>query len=194
MNELVIASNNPGKIRELQALLPDISLLSMREIGFTEEIAEPYELFEENALAKARAVFAFSERNILADDSGLCVRGLNNAPGVHSAYYGGEPRSDEQNNLKLLEALEGHDDRSAFYKAVLCLIWNDQVFFFEGICEGRISEEARGAGGFGYDPLFIPKGYDQTFGELPAEVKNTLSHRGRAVQRMVQFLNERTGT
>jgi XTP/dITP diphosphohydrolase len=195
VKELVIASNNKGKITEIKALTcTAILLLSLQDIGFTDEIAEPYNTFEENALTKANTINKFSGKNVFADDSGICINALGGEPGVHSAYYGGLPRSDEKNNNKLLEALKVQTDRSAFYKAVICLIWEEQTYFFEGICEGRIAEEPTGSKGFGYDPLFVPHGYDKTFGELPLEIKNEISHRGKAVRKMVSFLKEHIST
>lgn len=191
VKELVLASNNSGKITELKALLPGWHLHALQDIGFVEEIAEPYESFEENALAKAQTVFNFSGKNILSDDSGLCVQALHGAPGVHSAYYGGLPRSDEKNKNRLLADLEGHANRAAYYKAVICLIWEGEVHFFEGICEGWIATAPAGKGGFGYDPLFIPAGYDQSFGQLPPEIKNRLSHRGKAIAATLDFLSKR---
>lgn len=185
--ELVIASNNKGKIREIMPLIPDITVLSLQEIGFTADIPEPYFTFEENALAKASTISQFSGKNTFADDSGICVNALNGAPGVISAHYSGE-RDDEQNLQKVLTELKGIEDRSAFYKAVICLIWNEEVYYFEGICNGRITEEKMGTDGFGYDPIFIPDGYDMTFGQLPLEVKNSISHRGKAMRKMVEFL------
>ncbi len=187
MQQLVIASNNKGKIREIASIVEDIELLSLADIGFAEEIAEPYHTFEENALAKASAIYGFCGKNVFADDSGLCVNALNGEPGVDSAHYCGQ-RDDEQNTQKVLEELNGTADRSAFYKAVICLIWDGEVYYFEGICEGVITTERRGAGGFGYDPIFIPAGYDKTFGELPLEEKNKISHRAKAVTKMVAFL------
>jgi len=187
--ELIIASNNEGKIREIRAILDHITLLSLKEIGFEQEIAEPFYTFEENALAKASAIYKFSGKNVFADDSGLCVRALNNAPGVISAHYSGS-RDDEQNLQKVLVELKDSEDRSAFYKAVICLIWEDNTYYFEGICEGYIIEEKRGNKGFGYDPVFIPNGYDQTFGELPLEIKNKISHRGIAIRKMADFLKQ----
>lgn len=188
MKELVIASNNKGKIREIIPMLADINLLSLNDIGFAEEIPEPFQTFEENALTKAKTVNKFSGNNVFADDSGICVNALNGAPGVQSAFFGGLPRSDGKNNEKLLGELKNKNDRTAFYKAVICLIWNEQIYFFEGICEGKIIEAPRGGNGFGYDPLFIPDGYDQTFGELTLEIKNKISHRGKAIRKMVNFL------
>ncbi|HRO43544.1 MAG TPA: RdgB/HAM1 family non-canonical purine NTP pyrophosphatase [Flavipsychrobacter sp.] len=192
MHELVIASNNSGKIQEIRALVGDISLLSLNDIGFHNEIEEPFHTFEQNALAKTEAVYQFCGKNVFADDSGLCVNALGGEPGVHSAYFGGLPRSDKNNNLKLLEALNGSIDRSAFYKAVLCLKWENEVYFFEGICRGSITEQPRGENGFGYDPLFLPESFDQTFAELALSTKNQLSHRGQAIKKMVAFLKDHT--
>ena len=186
--EIVIASNNPKKIKELTTLLEEYKLLSLNDIGFTEEIPEPYESFEENAQQKARTIYQFCGKTVLADDSGLCVPALRGAPGVHSAYYGGHPRSDEKNNLHLLKAMQGMEQRDAYYKAVLCLYQKEEVHFFEGICEGTILETPQGENGFGYDPLFVPKGFTQTFATLPIDVKNKLSHRGKAIQLLKQFL------
>lgn len=191
MHQLVIASNNPGKIREIRPLVQHLQLLSLADIGFTDDIPEPFHSFEENALAKASAIQSFSGKNVFADDSGICVNALKGAPGVDSAHYSGE-RDDEKNLQKVLAGLKGVADRSAFYKAVICLIWNEEVYYFEGICEGAIIEEKRGDGGFGYDPIFIPNGYDQTFAELPLTIKNHISHRGKAVKKMIDFLNDVT--
>lgn len=167
-----------------------IRLYSLDEIGFHEEIEEPFRTFEQNALTKAETIHRFCGKNVMSDDSGLCVRALGGAPGVDSAYWGGLPRSDEKNNRRLLDELAGQNDRSAFYKAVICLIWNGQVFYFEGICEGSIALSPRGFQGFGYDPLFIPQGYDQTFGELSADVKSSMSHRAEATRKMLEFLEK----
>ena len=187
MHELVIASNNPGKIREIAPLISEIRLLSLKDIGFTDDIAEPYHTFEENALAKASAIHKFCGKDVFADDSGLCVNDFLGAPGVDSAHYSGE-RDDEKNLQKVLQELQNADDRTAYYKAVICLIWSNEVYYFEGICEGTITEQKRGTGGFGYDPIFIPRGYDQTFAEMPLSTKNEISHRGKAVRKMVDFL------
>lgn len=190
MKELVIASNNKGKIEEIRSMLDGIQLLFLSDVGFTQEIPEPYETFNENAYTKASTVNSFCGKNTFSDDSGICVHALDDKPGVHSAYFGGLPRSDEKNNSKLLSELEGKADRIAHYKAVICLIWEGETHYFEGRCYGTIAEAAAGDGGFGYDPLFIPDGYDKTFGELPAEVKNKLSHRGEAVRKLIEFLKQ----
>ncbi len=187
MPQLVIASNNTHKINEISQLVEGIELLSLKDIGFSADIPEPYHTFEENALAKASAIYQFSGKNVFADDSGICVYALNGEPGVDSAHYSGE-RDDEKNLRKVLAGLKGEQDRRAFYKAVICLVWDGEVYYFEGICEGKITEEKRGEGGFGYDPIFIPDGYEQTFAELPLSVKNQISHRGKAVMKMVEWL------
>jgi len=187
MQELVIASNNPGKILEISQMIEGLALLSLTDIGFSDEIPEPYHTFEENALAKASAVHKFSGKSVFADDSGLCINALHGAPGVDSAHFSGA-RDDEKNLQRVLLELEGRSDRSAFYKAVICLIWKEEVYYFDGICQGEIITEKRGSGGFGYDPIFIPEGYDQTFAELPLARKNQISHRGKAVAKMVEFL------
>jgi len=193
MKELVIASGNTGKIRELKAMLPaDLRVLSLQDIGFTAAIEEPYDSFGENAQAKAAAVHAFSGKNVLADDSGLCVAALDGRPGVFSARYAGEPQDEQRNLDKLLEEMKDATDRATWYKAVICLIWEGQTFFFEGICRGTIAPTPRGTGGFGYDPVFIPEGYEETFGTLPPEIKHRISHRGRALAEVARFIKERS--
>lgn len=171
-------------------MVQDISLLSLADIGFTDEVEEPFHTFEENALAKASAIYQFCGKNVFADDSGICTNALNGAPGVDSAHYSGT-RDDDANLQKLLIDLKGKDDRTGYYKAVMCLIWDDETYFFEGICEGTIIEQPVGDGGFGYDPIFIPNGYDKTFAELSPEMKNEISHRGKAVRKMVAFIKEK---
>jgi XTP/dITP diphosphohydrolase len=186
--EIVLASSNKGKIKELAALLPALTLFSLKDIGFSESIPEPYFTFEENAQTKAQTVHRFSGKNTLADDSGICVTALDGAPGVFSARYAGDNASDLDNLEKLLSALEGQSDRSAYYKAVLCLVWNNQYYYFEGICKGHIATAPRGDKGFGYDPIFIPEGYDQTFGELDEAIKYRISHRAKAMAALKDFL------
>jgi XTP/dITP diphosphohydrolase len=189
MKELVIASDNKGKIREITALLDDVQLLSLKDIGFTDVIAEPYHTFEENALAKASAIYEFCGKNVFADDSGLCVLALGGEPGVDSAHYSGT-RDDVQNLNKVLAELEGQTDRSAYYKAVICLIWDGETYFFEGRCDGEITQAPEGNDGFGYDPIFKPNGFEETFGDIPLNIKNTISHRGKAIAKMIAFLQQ----
>ncbi len=188
MTELVIASNNAGKIREISSMLDGFRILSLAAIGFHGDIEEPYERFEDNAAVKAETIHRFSGKNVLADDSGLCVTSLDGAPGVFSARYAGAPQNEQRNLDKLLHEMKGKRDRSAFYKAVICLIWEGRALFFEGVCHGAIADAPRGDGGFGYDPVFIPAGHEQTFAELSLPVKNKISHRGKALEQLLYFL------
>jgi XTP/dITP diphosphohydrolase len=193
--KLVIASNNKGKLEQLKAWLPvDIEAVSMASVGFTDAIPEPHNSFQKNAETKARAVFNFCGLPVLSDDSGLCVDVLGGAPGVFSARYAGEDADDAANNDKLLKKLDGNTHRQAHYFAVLCLVTPSGTHFFEGRCEGHIGLAPKGTGGFGYDPLFIPDGYEQTFAELPLEVKSRISHRAKALEQLGMFLKEVAGT
>lgn len=183
--KLILASNNQGKIREIRKLLPGVEILSLRDIGYTEPIPEPFATFEENARTKAETIHARFGDRVLSDDSGICVSALGGAPGVYSARYAGEGASDTENNELLLRKLRGVSDRAAYYYVVLCLISEDgSVRYFEGRCDGTIADAPQGSGGFGYDPLFIPDGFDASFGELPEEIKGGISHRGRALKQL----------
>lgn len=191
--KLILASNNQGKIAEIKSLLPQLTIVTMREAGFTEEIPEPYDTFCLNALQKASTVWKWANSPVLADDSGICVEALDDEPGVFSARYAGEHASDEQNNQKLQRKLEGVENRSAFYYAKICLIVDGSPCFFEGRCRGRIADAPKGNGGFGYDPLFIPDGYDQSFGELSNEIKSRISHRAEALAALKAFIDSDAG-
>ena len=189
MKKLIFATNNKGKLKEMQLLLPNIEIISLKDINWTEEIDEPFDTFHENALIKAVTIFKATQMPVLSDDSGLCIHALNGAPGVHSAYYGGHPRTDQKNINKVLEELDGATQREAYFKAVLCLIWDGQVHYFEGNVDGRIANSPMGVDGFGYDPIFVPVGYQESFAQLPMDIKNKLSHRAKAVQQLLAFLN-----
>ncbi len=180
--ELIIASNNRGKIAEIEAMMPGHTIRTMRDIGFDKTIDEPYDTFRENAWIKAHTVHEFCSLPVLADDSGLCVAALDGRPGVFSARFAGPGATDGDNNQKLLHALKGVANRDAHYIAVLCLMIGGEAQYFEGRCDGAIADAARGEGGFGYDPLFIPNGYDRTFGEIDAATKSRISHRARALE------------
>ncbi|MGC4056685.1 MAG: non-canonical purine NTP pyrophosphatase [Chitinophagaceae bacterium] len=171
-------------------LLSGVQILSLDDIGFTSEIEEPYLTFHENAWQKANTVFQFCGLNVLADDSGICVPVLNNEPGVLSARYAGDHASDDANLRLLLKNMEGHTDRRAFYKAVLCLFWNGMPSYFEGTCHGTLLRQEQGSGGFGYDPIFVPDGYDASFGELDAAVKQQISHRANAMRQLIAFAQQ----
>ncbi len=192
--KLIIASNNKGKLAQLKSWLPEgIEAISMGEAGFTEIIPEPYDTFCLNALAKADTVWKWAKMPVLADDSGLCVEVLDDAPGVYSARYAGAGATDEENNQKLLDELQDVNNRGAYYFAQLCLIVDGSPYYFEGRCHGEIAQEPRGDGGFGYDPLFIPEGYFQTFAELSNEVKSRISHRASALDALREFFNSEDG-
>jgi XTP/dITP diphosphohydrolase len=194
--ELVFASANKNKIREIRQILPPhYTLLGLEDIGITEEIPEPGKTIKENSFLKADYVVRKLKqqgRNIpvFADDSGLEVTALNGEPGVNSAYYAGLPRNDEANNQKLLKELSDKTDRNARFVTVITLIMNEEVHSFEGEVKGSIAHELSGKSGFGYDPLFIPEGAQKTFAEFTAEEKNAISHRGRAVRKLMEFLSQ----
>lgn len=184
MKSLVIASNNEGKVREIKEILSDLHLdiKSLKDYPEIPEIIEDGKTFEENALKKAREAFSILQLPVLSDDSGLEVYALNMQPGVYSARFAGEPKDYHKNNQKLLKLLENYydDKRKARFRCVVVFKIFETEHIVEGFCTGRIINELRGSGGFGYDPLFIPDGYQQTFAELSQEIKNSISHRGRA--------------
>jgi XTP/dITP diphosphohydrolase len=195
MQKLVIASSNPGKLRELQFLLQPlgIEVLTQAQIGI-EEAEEPHFTFIENALAKARHVSRLSGLPALADDSGICVTALNGAPGVFSARFAGEPRSDQRNNEKLLHEMRNVKDRSAHYYCVLVLLrhaGDPQPLIAEGEWQGEIAHEARGQNGFGYDPLFWLPSLDKMSAELSRDEKHAISHRGKALKVLLDKLKDR---
>jgi XTP/dITP diphosphohydrolase len=192
MQKLVLASNNAKKMKELNALLAPLGfeVIPQGQLGIP-EAEEPYCTFVENALAKARHAAKESGLPALADDSGLCVAALGGAPGVYSARYAGEPKSDARNNEKLLADLAGQSDRRAHFACVLVLVRSaedPQPIIAEGDWHGTILEAQRGADGFGYDPLFYVPTHCQTAAELDATIKNKLSHRGQAMQRLIARL------
>jgi len=191
---LIFASSNKNKIKEISSILPShIKLSGLEEVGITTEIPEPGTTIKENSFLKAQFVIDFLKNNnasVFADDSGLEVSALNGAPGVYSARYAGIPKNDVENNNKLLRDLKNSTDRKARFVTVITLILNGEVHYFEGDIKGTIAFEPRGKNGFGYDPLFIPQGYRSTFAELSAETKNEISHRALAVKKLVAFLSE----
>lgn len=188
--KLVFATNNRHKIEEVKAILGDrFELVSLAEIGCTEDIPETAETFKGNALMKARYVREHYGTDCFADDTGLEVDALGGAPGVHSARYAGNHDS-EANIDKLLRELEKYSDRKARFRTVIALILDGEEYLFEGKVEGTIAKERMGEGGFGYDPVFVPDGYSQSFAQLGMEIKNSISHRGRAVAELCKFLNK----
>ncbi len=189
MIELVLASANSGKILEIREILGErFFLKGLKDIGIFEEIPETGKTFHENAFLKSKYVFDKTGLNVFSDDSGLCIKALNGAPGVYSARFAGEPKSDEKNIQLVLEKMNDLEDRSAYFICVIALIWKGTIYYFEGRVDGRIAEYPRGKNGFGYDPIFIPNGFNNTLAELSAEVKNQLSHRYIALKKMKDFL------
>lgn len=197
MKTLVFASNNAHKLEEIRAILKGrYEVKSLKDIGCEADIPETGATFRENALQKATYVKEHFGYDCFADDSGLQVEALNGEPGVYSARYAVknghsiEGGKDDTNMDVLLEKLAGHENRKACFRTCVALIYEEQTHFFDGTVEGRILHEKRGDGGFGYDPLFVPDGYEQTFAELGNEVKNGISHRARAVAKLAAFLND----
>lgn len=187
--ELIFATQNPNKVKEIQNQLTDnIELLSLKDLGQREELEETQNTLAGNAWQKARFVFEKFDKNCFADDTGLEVEALNNEPGVFSARYAGAEKSFEANMDKVLQKLKGSSNRKARFRTVIALILDEKEYEFEGICEGEIIEEKRGIEGFGYDPIFQPKGYNLTFAEMDLDEKNKISHRGIAVKKLIEFL------
>ena len=185
----VLCTGNPGKASELRALLPaHIELITLAEAGLPLDLPETGDTLEANALQKARFAFERTGMPCIADDTGLEVPSLGNAPGVYSARYAGETKDPAANMAKLLRELEGEADRSARFRTVIALVDRDGEHTFEGEVSGRIAEALCGTGGFGYDPVFVPENESRTFAELSAAEKNRISHRGRAVRELVNWL------
>jgi len=188
--KLVFATNNENKVNEVQSLLPShITVLSLATIGCEEDIPETQPTIEGNAIQKAQYVKEHYGYDCFADDTGLEVNALNGEPGVFSARYAGLQRNADDNMNKLLSELEDKNDRSAHFKTVVALILNGEQHTFSGICEGSIIKEKKGEKGFGYDPIFMANGFKETFAEISLEEKNRVGHRGKAVQKLIGFLN-----
>lgn len=187
--QLIFATHNKNKIKEVKSLIPKtIDLLSLDDINLLTEIEETASTLEGNALLKAKTIYEKTGTNCFADDSGLLVEALNGAPGVHSARYAGEQKNDEDNIQKLLQNLNSESNRKAHFKTVMALIIDGKDYLFEGIIHGKIITEKIGTNGFGYDPIFRPDGYTETFAQLNSETKNAISHRGIALQKLLEFL------
>ena len=189
--KLVFASNNKNKIKEIQLLVPaSIEIVSLEDIGCTEDIPETADTIEGNAILKANYVTEKYGLNCFADDTGLEVEALNGAPGVYSARYAGEPKDDNNNMNELLFQLEKETNRNANVKTVIALNLNGKQELFVGIIFGKITREKVGTNGFGYDPIFVAEGYEKTFAELDMEEKSNISHRGIAVKQLITFLQK----
>ena len=189
--KLVVATNNAHKLEEIAASLGDeMELLSLKDIKCFADIPETADTLEGNARQKAMYIYENYGMDCFADDTGLEVDALNGAPGVYSARYAGDGHDSEANMQKLLHELEGKKNRKAQFRTAICLIQEGKEYLFEGIVKGEIIGEKRGGAGFGYDPIFVPEGYEQTFAELGNDIKNTISHRARAVEKLCSFLKK----
>ena len=189
MKQIVFATNNKNKLREMREIMDGLyAVLGLDDIGGHEEIVEDAETLQGNAKIKADFVTNNYHLDCFADDTGLEVEALDGAPGVYSARYAGEHCSYQDNVRKLLAALKGVENRKAAFRTVIALNLDGKSYFFEGRCDGQITQEQRGTDGFGYDPIFQPEGFAETFAEMGHEGKNAISHRGRATQKLIAFL------
>lgn len=189
MTEYIFASSNEHKVSEVQALLPPtIKIKSLKDISFSKELPEDHDNLRDNAIQKAETLYKLTSLDCFAEDTGLEVDALNGAPGVYSARFAGPQRNDEDNMKKLLELLESKNSRKARFRTVFSLIIKGKIHCFEGIVNGTIVFKKRGDGGFGYDPIFQPLGYAQTFAELGSAEKGKISHRSRALKKLVDFI------
>ncbi len=182
----IVATRNPHKLQELQEIIKDDLFIELLPTNFP-PLEEPFSTLEANAWAKAYKVWHFLKKPVFAEDTGLEIDALDGKPGVHTARYGGINLTISQRRQLVLKQMEGISNREARFKTVLVAIIQGIPHFFEGIVEGKIAEGESGSGGFGYDPIFTPDGYDQTFAELPTDVKNEISHRARAVKKFLEF-------
>lgn len=192
MKKLVFATNNAHKLEEIRAILGDkVEILSLNDIHCHADIPETADTLEGNAALKAAYIYEHYGLDCFADDTGLEVEALNGTPGIYSARYaGGEGHDSEANMKKLLREMEGKENRRAQFRTAICLIERGKETLFEGIVKGEIIREKRGGSGFGYDPVFVPEGYTETFAEMGSEEKNKISHRARAVQQLCAYLNK----
>ena len=190
MTQLILATHSDHKAKEFRDILPQYSVQTLADLGHDDEIKETAISLEGNSFIKAETVFKRYGHVVISDDSGLEVDALNGAPGVYSARYAGEPRNDQRNTEKLLDELQGASNRKAQFRTVITLMNAENSFQFEGIVKGTIAKSPLGEAGFGYDPVFIPEGVQQTFAELAANEKNKISHRANAIEKLLHFLNE----
>lgn len=192
---MIFATNNTNKVKEVQAVLPaSLHVKTLKEAGIDIDIPEPHDTLEANALEKARVIHQMTGKDCFSEDTGLEVEALNGEPGVRSARYAGEVKSDTANMTLLLHKLEGSENRQARFRTVIALILDGKEHLFEGICEGRIIAAPKGSEGFGYDPIFIPDGSESTFAEMGMDEKNKFSHRKKAVAQLVTFLKQQPQT
>ena len=190
MHTIIFATNNEHKIKEIQSLVGnDFTIITLEQAGIDIDIPEPHDTLQENAYEKAITIENITKQNCFSEDTGLEIEALNGEPGVKSARYAGGDRNFQANIDKVLEKLNGITNRKAQFRTVICLLWNKEVFYFEGICKGTIAENMHGGEGFGYDPIFIPEGSSKSFAEMTMEEKNIYSHRQKAVTQLFTFLH-----
>lgn len=190
--KLIFATHNLNKLKEVKSLLSNkFEIVSLQDLNYNNEIPEPHLSFKKNALEKAQTIYNAFNENCFAEDSGLEIEALNGEPGVFSARYAGENTNTETNIAMVLKKMQHLTNRNAQFTAIIALIINGNNYFFEGVVKGTIATQSIVKEGFGYDPIFIPKGYDCTFSELSPEKKNSISHRGIAISKMAQFLNSK---
>ena len=191
MHTLIFATNNRNKVAEIQSLVgANFTIIPLKEAGIDMDIPEPHDQLEANAHEKAVTIFNLTHQNCFSEDTGLEIEGLGGAPGVKSARYAGE-NSNAQSNIDLvLSKMTGVENRTAQFRTVICLIWENQTYYFEGICKGQILSNMQGENGFGYDPIFVPDGASKSFANMTMEEKNTFSHRKKAVTQLFDFLGK----
>ena len=188
MKKIVFATGNPNKLKEIKFAINSFKIVGLKSLGITEEIPETGDTLKKNALQKAKYIYDKAGLDCFSDDTGLEIEALNYRPGVYSAMYAGDDCNAENNIRKVLKELEESPNRKAQFKTIIALILNGEEYFFEGLVSGEILKEKSGEGGFGYDPIFKPYGYKESFAEMTIAQKNEISHRGLAVKKLVKFL------
>ena len=191
MHTLIFATNNRNKVAEIQSLVgPNFNILPLKEAGIEIDIPEPHDQLEANALEKAMAIFKLTNQDCFSEDTGLEITALGGAPGVKSARYAGEDSHPQDNIDLVLSKMTGIENRTAQFRTVICLIWENETYYFEGICNGQILSNMQGENGFGYDPIFVPDGASKSFANMTMTEKNHFSHRKKAVTQLFEFLEK----
>jgi len=189
MHTLIFATNNRNKVAEIQSLVgPNFEIIPLKEAGIEIDIPEPHDQLEANALEKAMTIFNLTNQDCFSEDTGLEILALDGAPGVKSARYAGENSNPQANIDLVLSKMEGVENRTAQFRTVICLVWENQTYYFEGICKGKILKNMQGENGFGYDPIFMPDGASKSFANMTMAEKNQFSHRKKAVAQLFEFL------
>jgi XTP/dITP diphosphohydrolase len=193
MHTLIFATNNRNKVAEIQSLVgPTFEIIPLKEAGIEIEIPEPHDQLEANAHEKAMTIFNLTNQDCFSEDTGLEITALSGAPGVKSARYAGENSGAQANIDLVLSKMTGIENRTAQFRTVICLIWKNQTYYFEGICKGQILHTMQGENGFGYDPIFVPDGASKSFANMTMEEKNQFSHRKKAVAQLFEYLEKQS--